>query len=83
MNTFVTSREFNQNASEVKRAATKGPVIITDRGSPAHVLLSFAEYRRLTESRRTIVDLLSMPLGAEADFDPVKADNFGLKSAEF
>lgn len=38
--TTVSSREFNQDVSGAKRAASKGPVVITDRGRPAHVLLT-------------------------------------------
>ncbi len=55
------SREFNQDASKAKKAAEAGPVIITDRGWPAHVLLTFAEYRRITGGRARIADLLAMP----------------------
>lgn len=57
----LSSREFNQNASEAKKAASKGPVFITDRGRPAHVLLSFEDYRRITGGREKIADLLAMP----------------------
>ena len=59
--TTLTSREFNQGTSEAKRAAKNGPVFITDRGKPAHVLLSFADYQRLTKQRRNIADALAMP----------------------
>lgn len=38
--TTLSSREFNQGVSGVKKAAKRGPVFITDRGRPAHVLLS-------------------------------------------
>jgi len=44
----VSSREFSQGASSAKRAASKGPVIITDRGRPAHVLLTIEAYQKLT-----------------------------------
>ncbi len=59
--TTLSSREFNQHASEAKKAANNGPVFITDRGRPAHVLLSFEEYQRITASRQKIADLLAMP----------------------
>jgi len=36
--TTFSSREFNQDAARAKRAARNGPVFITDRGRPAHVL---------------------------------------------
>lgn len=68
--TTVTSRAFNQGASEAKRAANDGPVFITDRGRPAHVLMSFADYQRLTKQRRNIADALAMPTIADIDFDP-------------
>lgn len=63
--TTMSSREFNQDTGRAKRAAVEGPVFITDRGKPAHVLLSIDEYRRLTGSHGRIADLLSWP-GAEA-----------------
>ncbi len=59
--TTLSSREFNQNTSGAKKAAAKGPVFITDRGTPAHVLLSIEEYRRLAGGKHSIVDALSMP----------------------
>ena len=37
--TTISSREFNQDTSRAKKAASSGPVIITDRGQPAHVRL--------------------------------------------
>ena len=68
--TTLTSREFNQGASEAKRAANKGPVFITDRGRPAHVLMSFEDYQRLTKQRRNSADALAMPGIADIEFDP-------------
>jgi len=41
--TTINSRTFNQDASGAKRAAQDGPVFITDRGKPAHVLLTDPE----------------------------------------
>ncbi len=70
--TTLSSREFNQNASQAKKAAADGPVFITDRGEPAHVLLSIADYRRLTGERRKNADLLAMGHDVDIDFDPPK-----------
>jgi prevent-host-death family protein len=70
--TTLSSREFNQDAARAKREAKKGPVFITDRGKPALVLISIEEYRRLTEPKKSIVDLLSMP--EDIDFDPPRVD---------
>jgi prevent-host-death family protein len=68
--TTITSREFNQGASEAKRAANNGPVLITDRGRPAHVLMTFGDYQRLTKQRRNIADALAMPGSADIEFEP-------------
>ncbi len=68
--TKLSSREFNQDTSRAKRAAKRGPVFITDRGRPSHVLLSVEEYRKLTEGQKSIVDLLGMPQASEVEFEP-------------
>ena len=71
--TTISSREFNQAASVAKRAATNGPVFITDRGRPAHVLMSIEDYQRLTKQRRNIADALAMPGIADIEFEPPRA----------
>ena len=68
--TTLSSREFNQDTSRAKRAAKKGPVFITDRGQPSHVLLSINEYRRLTRRPENMMDLLAMPEMEMIEFEP-------------
>jgi prevent-host-death family protein len=69
--TTISSREFNQDAGGAKRAAETGPVIITDRGRPSHVLLSFEEYRKLTGSGgRSLLDIVAQDEDDDIDFDP-------------
>lgn len=68
--TTINSRTFNQNVSGAKRAAQDGPVFITDRGKPAHVLLSIEAYRRLTGRQESILDLLADPEAANVAFEP-------------
>jgi len=63
--TSVSSREFNQDTGRAKRAARRGPVVITDRGRPSHVLLTFEEYNRLSSRGLNVIDLLGMPAGLE------------------
>jgi PHD/YefM family antitoxin component YafN of YafNO toxin-antitoxin module len=45
-------------------------VFITDRGRPAHVLLSIEDYQRITKQRRNIADALAMPGIADIAFEP-------------
>jgi prevent-host-death family protein len=47
MTELFSARRFNQDTAGAKRAAEDGPVYVTDRGRPSHVLLSFADYARL------------------------------------
>lgn len=68
--TTLTSRELNQDVTRAKKASKGGPVFITDRGKPAHVLLSFEDYQRLTKQRRNIADALAMPGVADIEFEP-------------
>ena len=67
--TTFSSRQFNQDASKAKKAAKAGPVFITDRGRPAHVLLTFGAYKKITAGRTKIADLLAMPGMADLDLD--------------
>ena len=69
----VSSRDFNHNTSSAKKAARQGPVIITDRGKPAHVLLSIEQYQKLTGIGTSIVELLVMPDAPDIDFDTERA----------
>lgn len=71
--TTLTSREFNQDTAGAKKAAAGGPVFITDRGRPAHVLLSIERYQALTGPTASIVDLLTMPGSANIDFEAPRA----------
>ncbi len=73
--TKLTSREFNQDTGRAKQAARNGPVIITDRGVPANVLLSYRDYQRLTVKGVSLMDALAMPAAqARIGFDPPRLD---------
>jgi prevent-host-death family protein len=75
--TTLSSRDFQQNASQAQKAAQNGPVFITSRGRPVHVLLSIEEYRRITGKRRSIVDALAMPSIADIETRDSEADGDG------
>lgn len=71
----VTSREFLHNVSAAKRVASEGgTVIITDRGEPSLALIPIADYRRLMQTDKNLVQLLRMPEADafDIDFDPIK-----------
>ena len=68
--TTVTSREFDRDVGRAKRAANSGPVFITDRGKPAHVLLGIEHYRRLAGQGHSLAEALPMPGLADIDLEP-------------
>jgi len=63
--TKLSSREFNQDTGRAKQAARRGPVIITERGRPSHVLLTFDDYEELVGSKGSIIEALGGPPGIE------------------
>ncbi|MEQ8504234.1 MAG: type II toxin-antitoxin system prevent-host-death family antitoxin [Gammaproteobacteria bacterium] len=46
----ITGCEFNDNPVRAMNAARRAPVVITDHGNPAFVLLSHKTYERLINS---------------------------------
>ncbi len=67
LKTTYSSREFNQQVGQAKKAAEFGPVFITDRGVPTHVLLSMEEYRRITTKPMTLAEMVGDPRAVEGD----------------
>jgi prevent-host-death family protein len=71
MNTStVSSRMLNQDVSSAKKAARAGPVIITDRGRPSHVLMTYDDYLSLSGTGRSLAKALAMPGLSDIAFDP-------------
>jgi prevent-host-death family protein len=78
----LTSREFNQDIARAKRAAQEGPVVITDRGRPAYVLLRHETYLRLAGQARSIGELLADPASEEVEFEPPRLGDAIVRSAD-
>lgn len=55
-----------------KKEALNGPVYITDRGKPSHVLLSYSEYQAMTAKKASIGEMLSMDGVEDIEFVSVK-----------
>lgn len=80
--TTLSSRAFNQDTSGAKKAANRGPVIITDRGRPAHVLLSIEQYQRLSGGQKTLRDALAQTKGGDFEFKPSRLRGGFFKPAD-
>ncbi len=74
---IVTSREFNQNSSLVQRQAEKEHVIITKRGKPNLVILSFEEYQAKYGKPKTLWEAIQ---GCDTD---VELPEFDRQSFQF
>jgi prevent-host-death family protein len=79
----MTSRDFNQDVARAKRAAKEGPLIITDRGRPAYVLMRHDLYRRLSVKQPSIRALLSDPESEAIDFSPPRLGDETPRPVEF
>ncbi len=71
--TTLSSRELNHDVGSAKKAARQGPVIITDRGKPSHVLMTYEDFQRLSGRGRSLAEALAMPGLSDIDFDPPRA----------
>jgi prevent-host-death family protein len=81
--TTVTSRDFNQDTGRAKKAAEHGPVFITDRGKPAHVLLSIAAFERLSGTDSNLLELIGNSAAADIAFDPPRMADRSFEPASF
>ncbi|MDE0373632.1 MAG: type II toxin-antitoxin system prevent-host-death family antitoxin [Rhodospirillales bacterium] len=71
----ITDSEFDHDPDQAKREAQTGPVIITKRGEPAHVLLTWDSFRRLAgRDDETIIEALALTGVEDADFHPPRLD---------
>lgn len=81
--TTFTSREFNQDIGRAKRAASAGPVFVTDRGKPSLVLVTYEDWLVLSGRSTSIAEALATTFdAASVEFDPEPNIALAL-SAEF
>ncbi|TQK01324.1 MULTISPECIES: type II toxin-antitoxin system Phd/YefM family antitoxin [unclassified Herbaspirillum] len=80
--TSLPAQEFAQDVHEAFTATETGPVFITDRGIPSHVLISYPEYQRLLALKRSISSSLAMPGDSDVEFEAPRVDIY-LRPADF
>ncbi|HXY58766.1 MAG TPA: type II toxin-antitoxin system Phd/YefM family antitoxin, partial [Methylocystis sp.] len=66
----LLSRELDRDASAAKKAAKHSPTFVTDRGRPAHALLSVNAYPELTGAEKSLLEALAQPDARDFDFEP-------------
>ena len=82
--TTVSAREFARDLAKAKRAASSGPVFVTDRGKPTYTLLTIEDYYELAGKKpMSLLELMDSLPGGHTDFDPPQLTSLGLRPAEF
>jgi antitoxin (DNA-binding transcriptional repressor) of toxin-antitoxin stability system len=76
----LSARIISQDFSRAKREAKSGPVVITERGRPANVLVAYDEYRGLVGRPQSILEGLAMDIELdlpERRIEPFRAIHLG------
>ncbi|WPL19028.1 YefM-like protein [Thiorhodovibrio winogradskyi] len=82
--TTVSSTDFARDLNEAKKAASAGPVIVTDEGRPAYALLKIDDYYRLArKAPKSLLTIMDAIPGGNIDFDPPTLTGNDLKPADF
>jgi prevent-host-death family protein len=83
MKTVLTVTEVNQDFSKAQRAVANGPVIITHRGEPSLVLMSYKAFQAKSEKTRNLLERLHLPGVEDIEFDPPQLSGPSVKPADF
>ena len=68
--TTISSTALTRDIGKTKKAAQAGPVILTEDGQPAYVLMNIEQYKEIIENAQSILDLLAMPGAEDIEFTP-------------
>lgn len=55
----MTSGDFNQNPSKAKKAASDGPLVITEHGEARYVLVRYSDFKEHWRTARSLHDALN------------------------
>jgi prevent-host-death family protein len=66
----LTVTEVNQNFSRARNALEGGPVIITERGKPAFVLMTYDAFAARHGTRPSLLQRIDVPGTEEIDLEP-------------
>ena len=68
--TTISSTALTKDIGKTKKAAQARPVIITEDGQPAYVLMNIEQYKDIIGNTQSILDLLAMPGAEDIQFTP-------------
>jgi PHD/YefM family antitoxin component YafN of YafNO toxin-antitoxin module len=71
----ISSREFTRDVAAAKRAASNGPVFITDRGKPSFALLRIEDFHKMSGQReRSLLEVMQSMPRVDGDVEFPKLD---------
>ena len=81
--TTVSSRQFARDLARAKRAATSGPVFVTDRGKPTFALLRIEDYYELSGQKpRSLLDVMQGLPGGDFEVEFPKLELTGFQEPD-
>ena len=74
---YVSSSDFSRDPGKAKKSSCLGPVFITNRDRPEHVLMSIEEYRRMLIGKKSLAEAMlpgsELKGIADIEFDPPRS----------
>lgn len=70
----IEPKQLSQNFAEIQRQAQQAPVMITEQGKPAMVLMDYATYQQLTKPAPSLADAIGYSVASGVDFAPQRMD---------
>ena len=81
-----STRELNQNTSKIQKQAKLESVVITNRGKPDQVLMSYERFLQLQGTQKsdrvTLAEAIGFTDAADIDFDPPRVE-IGFRPVDF
>ncbi len=81
--TVLTVSEVNQDFTKAQRAVKDGPVVITHRGEPSLVLMTYKAYIAKTSQGPSLRERLHVPGVEDIAFDPQPLPDGMITPAKF
>ncbi|WP_245504912.1 type II toxin-antitoxin system Phd/YefM family antitoxin (plasmid) [Rhizobium beringeri] len=80
-NVLHDRRSLQPESEQGEEGASERPLVITDRGEAAYVLVSYAEFQ-VNWTPKTLFEALPDPSADEREFEPARV-GFGNRTVEF
>ncbi len=80
---MLTVTEVNQDFARAQRAVAKGPLIITNRGEPSLVLMTYKAYKARKQKQGSLLKRLQVPGVEDVQCDIPTLPDGSIRPASF